>query len=329
MGPISHCLFNATMGAPVHSDKSEKHPCFTAKIEDIATASNIHITSMHATLNALLVRWKIRRRGTFLLSGGGFCFDGAKAVNWSPGGIPSWEIGGAVKAYWKCFAEAANVTMLPFGIRIGCLIIERIIGMGWGHGIPEAYVMTPEEVGEAFYTFSHRTAWTPTEIWPPRSLDEVSSSGGEEKDKVLRASVSLSQFPAESCKIVSHTKEHVTYKIEVEGVSDPWAVRVGSETEGEKVILKRRFRDFKQIYQTLVRIAKKAEPEIASPPRMPDGGGAAMWLIRRAPKTIQRRMSRFNEMLEYMIKTPVINEHDAVMEFLGLKFNGEQYSIPL
>jgi hypothetical protein len=75
-----------------------------------------------------------------------------------------------------------------------------------------------------------------------------------------------------------------------------------------------------------VRIAKKTEPQIASPPRMPDGGGAAMWLIRHAPKTIQHRMSRFNEMLEYMIKTPVINEDSAVMEFLGLKINGEQYS---
>ena len=92
MGPISHCLYNATSGAPRHVDAYEKHPALCANVEDIVAASNQNINSMHATLNALLVRWKVRGRGTFLLSGGGFCFDGAKAVNWSPN-IPSWEIG--------------------------------------------------------------------------------------------------------------------------------------------------------------------------------------------------------------------------------------------
>ena len=53
-----------------------------------------------------------------------------------------------------------------------------------------------------------------------------------------------------------------------------------------------------------------------------------MWFQRHSTKTTAKREKCFNQMLEYMINTPVINEHEAVMEFLGMEFNGTKASWP-
>eukprot|EP00946_MAST-07B_sp_MAST-7B-sp1_P003797 g3797.t1 len=326
MGPITHCLFNATVGAPRHIDSSEKHSCFYADTDAIMAASNTHVNSMHATLNALLVRWKVRGRGTFLLSGGGFCFDGSKAVNWAPSGkIPSWEIGAGVKAYWKAFAEAANVTLLPLGIRVGCFIIERIVGTDWEHGIPEAFVKTPTEIGDAFYAFAHRSEWGPTEIWPPRP-DDASESGeskSSETPKARTPSVLSSQYPAKSCKIVSHTSKRVVYTIEIEGISGPiWTPKSNAKAIDGGITVDRHFTEFKKIHHVMVKHAKASK--VTAPPKMPDNGGPLMWTRRNNPKVIAHREAVFNELLTYMIETPVINELPAVMDFLELNFRGAQ-----
>jgi quinol monooxygenase YgiN len=145
-------------------------------------------------------------------------------------------------------------------------------------------------------------------------------SEGEAPVRIRQPSVLTSQHPARSCRITSHTTtKTIRYSFEIKGIASPWSPKEGATEIGGGIVVVRRFREFQAVYRTMARQAK-ANGDIAAPPRMPDGGGAVMWFRRHSAKTIERRETRFNEILEYMIKTPVINEHEAVMEFLGLNF---------
>ena len=164
------------------------------------------------------------------------------------------------------------------------------------------------------------STWTPTEIWPPREATSEDSDGeaeprlsdGEAEPRL--ATMSENEAAAKSCKIISHASaKHVTYTIKVEGVHEPYWIL-------KKTKVERRFHRFQGLHRVIASQAKANK--IAAPPRMPDGGGAMMWFQRHNPKTIAKREERFNQILEYMITTPVINEHEAVMEFLGLEFKG-------
>ena len=108
---------------------------------------------------------------------------------------------------------------------------------------------------------------------------------------------------AKSCKITSRTQKHVSYTIVVEGVHEPaWKLK--------KTPVQRRFHDFQKLHHVMAKQAKANK--LTPPPQMPDGGGAMMWFQRHSTKTTAKREKCFNQMLEYMINTPVINEHEAV-----------------
>ena len=162
----------------------------------------------------------------------------------------------------------------------------------------------------------------------PEHKEEAGGNGGESKaseavERVREPSVLPSQNPATSCQIISHTaKGHVAYSIELRGVGAPWRAKEGASTKtSEGIAVNRHFKEFQQLHHVISRQAK-VNKNIDSPPRMPDRGGAAMWVYRHSKKTIERRVARFNELLTYMITTPVIKEHEAVMAFLGLEFLG-------
>jgi len=162
----------------------------------------------------------------------------------------------------------------------------------------------------------------------PEHKEEAGGNGGESKaseavERVREPSVMPSQNPATSCQIISHTaKGHVAYSIELRGVGAPWRAKEGASTKtSEGIAVNRHFKEFQQLHHVISRQAK-VNKNIDSPPRMPDRGGAAMWVYRHSKKTIERRVARFNELLTYMITTPVIKEHEAVMAFLGLEFLG-------
>ena len=119
-----------------------------------------------------------------------------------------------------------------------------------------------------------------------------------------------SQYPAASCKIVSHTSKRVEYTVEIKGISGPiWTPKSNAKKVDGGISFDRHFTDFKKIHHVLVKNAKASK--VTAPPRMPDNGGPLMWTRRHNPKVIAHREAVFNELLMYMVKTPVINEFAA------------------
>ena len=178
-GEIDVCLYNACETHPRLPqdliDRGIKNraesPAFHAGAALLESSSAINITSMHVTFNVLVARWKAReneaKKGCFLLSGGGFAINGAWSVGWSPT-QPSMEIGSAVKAYWKNWAESTSVSLNPLGIQVSCLTIASVVdSSGWSGLDPSKVLGDPALVGGAFFDVQNKpqTEWKADTVW--------------------------------------------------------------------------------------------------------------------------------------------------------------------
>jgi len=110
LGPIDVVVYNATVSVP-----------YTASPDEIAWASNININSMHVVYNTVLPSYKARGSGAFLLTGGGFAYNGA----WSVG--LNFQFGAAAKAYYRNFAQSASATHKGDGINVVCMTVKSLV----------------------------------------------------------------------------------------------------------------------------------------------------------------------------------------------------------
>ena len=71
--------------------------------------------------NTLYPTYKARGSGAFLLTGGGFAYNGA----WSVG--LNFQFGAAAKAYYRNFAQSASATHKADGVNVVCMTVKSLV----------------------------------------------------------------------------------------------------------------------------------------------------------------------------------------------------------
>jgi len=156
-GPIDVAIYNATQGVVPYE----------APIDEIESGIAINITSLHVAFNSLLPSWKAAKKGTFLLTGGGFGNNGAWSVGYG------YQFAASTKAYFKNFAEAANATFSKEGIHVCTMVVSGAVYGGDQLSVPDP---NPEE-SKKFRHLIGSTYVEQAEAAPANWKDSVNLAG--------------------------------------------------------------------------------------------------------------------------------------------------------
>jgi len=145
LGPIDVVIYNAATSA-----------AYDATPEQIVAATNVNIVSMHQAYNTLLPLYKARGSGAFLLTGGGFAYNGA----WSVG--LGFQMGAAAKAYYINFAQSASATHKDAGVNVVCMTVMGMVASDLVKAeVAGDDVAFRNKVGEAYFQAANadKAAW--------------------------------------------------------------------------------------------------------------------------------------------------------------------------